>query len=117
MAARNERATAPGRHGRAHVLVRVRSAGDLHVAAFTSCSFSVRESSPPDPLSVPERGNEVDASCPLSRRERGTGGEDSRGNEVDASWVRTHREGLIVAEGGDAVKARAPGGGGGGEGG
>ena len=33
-------------------------------------------SSPPDPLSVPERGNSSHPSFPLSRRERGPGGED-----------------------------------------
>jgi DNA mismatch repair protein MutS2 len=33
-------------------------------------------SSPPDPLSVPERGNELKVPSPLARRERGTGGED-----------------------------------------
>ncbi|HEV8379967.1 MAG TPA: MFS transporter, partial [Gemmatimonadales bacterium] len=33
-------------------------------------------SSPPIPLSLPERGNEASVSSPLSRRERGIGGED-----------------------------------------
>ena len=37
-------------------------------------------SSPPDPLSVPERGNSPLPSFPLSRRERGSGGEDKRGS-------------------------------------
>src|SRR5207249_11775423 len=39
-------------------------------------------SSPPDPLSLQERGNGVRASSPLSRRERGTGGEDRQGEGV-----------------------------------
>ena len=37
-----------------------------------------RESSPPDPLSLRETGNEPSPSSPLSRMERGTGGEDVR---------------------------------------
>jgi sugar phosphate permease len=40
-----------------------------------------RASSPPGPLSVPERGNEPSVSSPLSRRERGIGGEDTGGVE------------------------------------
>src|SRR5437867_8766267 len=36
-----------------------------------SLSVAERTSSPPDPLSVPERGNEERPSSPLSRRERG----------------------------------------------
>ncbi|HMJ58890.1 MAG TPA: hypothetical protein VK467_07125 [Gemmatimonadales bacterium] len=36
-------------------------------------------SSPPDPLSVPERGDAGRVSFPLSRRERGPGGEDRTG--------------------------------------
>jgi len=39
-------------------------------------------SSPPDPLSVPERGNDLKAPSPLARRERGTGGEDQT-SELD----------------------------------
>ena len=38
-------------------------------------------SSPPDPLSVPERGNGTFRSSPLARRERGPGGEDQTGGE------------------------------------
>ncbi len=36
-------------------------------------------SSPPDPLSVPERGNNLKVPSPLARRERGPGGEDQTG--------------------------------------
>ncbi len=47
-----------------------------------------RLSSPPDPLSVPARGNSPLPSFPLSRRERGSGGEDeddSGGEDEDDS--------------------------------
>ena len=36
-------------------------------------------SSPPGPLSVPERGNDLKVPSPLARRERGSGGEDQTG--------------------------------------
>jgi exodeoxyribonuclease VII large subunit len=47
----------------------------------TDGEVGARVSSPPDPLSVPERGNDSGVSSPLSRRERGPGGEDGRGAE------------------------------------
>src|SRR5439155_27042035 len=52
--------------------------------AFSSLSRAIRAlttvlSSPPDPLSLRERGNEGRRSSPLAGTERGTGGEDTRG--------------------------------------
>ncbi len=46
------------------------------VPPLRSSPLGPRLSSPPDPLSVPERGNSPLPSFPLSRRERGPGGED-----------------------------------------
>ncbi len=50
-------------------------------------------SSPPDPLSVPERGNSPLPSFPLSRRERGPGGEDRTAERGPGGEDRTGESG------------------------
>ena len=50
-------------------------------------------SSPPDPLSVPERGNSPLPSFPLSRRERGPGGEDRTTERGSGGEDRTGESG------------------------
>ena len=50
-------------------------------------------SSPPDPLSVPERGNSPLPSFPLSRRERGPGGEDGTTDRGSGGEDRTGESG------------------------
>ena len=73
-------ATAPWVVGRMHDATGSYTTGFL---ALIGCALTgaiavacLPRSSPPDPLSVPERGNEASVSSPLSRRERGIGGED-----------------------------------------
>ena len=74
-------ATAPWVVGRMHDATGSYTTGFL---ALIGCALTgaiavacLPRSSPPDPLSVPERGNEASVSSPLSRRERGIGGEDT----------------------------------------
>src|SRR5713101_4707675 len=70
-----------------------------------------RESSPPNPLSLRERGNEPCPSSPLSRIERGTGGEDpgERGYPIDRREairrVSALLGGVVLIGGGGLVTA------------
>jgi len=78
------RGYAVARDEKGRVLKRVKQlpSGQAFRLRVTDGEVAARVSSPPDPLSVPERGNERGVSSPLSRRERGPGGEDGSGAEV-----------------------------------
>ena len=64
----------------------------LGVAATIAAAPRVSQSSPPVLLSVPERGDHRSASFPLSRRERGPGGEDQDTAVVAALIARLKDE-------------------------
>src|SRR5207249_2395517 len=57
---------------------------------------SAVQSSPPVPLSFQERGNGVRASFPVSRRERGTGGEDGSERSLSSFHEKACQEGTLV---------------------
>src|ERR1051325_8516671 len=74
-----------GAHGPGGGLCRGRAQAPQPVIAGREPMSGTRESSPPDPLSLRETGNDPPPPPPLSRGGGGTGGEDvrERGNVID----------------------------------